>query len=123
MNKAQIAEHFGIALTTLDHWIRRGCPVISRGGRGLDWDLDADEVESWRAGRDGVTTGAGRGPSPMESAGFIMGSVALIALRAVGLKPEQTDAALSKLGEDQGFQEIKRSLAGLLASIENRRNR
>ncbi len=53
MNKREIAEKFEISLTTLDGWIRRGCPVVTRGARGKDWALDPDQVQAWREQRDG----------------------------------------------------------------------
>jgi phage terminase Nu1 subunit (DNA packaging protein) len=47
-NKAQIAEFFDVSVTALDGWIRRGCPVVKRGGRSEPWVMDALEVAKWR---------------------------------------------------------------------------
>lgn len=55
MNKREIAEKFEISLTSLDGWIRRGCPVKTRGARGFAWDLDPAAIESWRKDRDGTS--------------------------------------------------------------------
>lgn len=48
LNRAETAEFFGIAKTTLDDWIRRGCPVVSRGSRGVSWAFNTADVHSWR---------------------------------------------------------------------------
>lgn len=48
LNRIETATHFGIAATTLDDWIRRGCPVVSRGSRGKKWQLNSADVLKWR---------------------------------------------------------------------------
>jgi phage terminase Nu1 subunit (DNA packaging protein) len=47
-NRAQLAEFWGVALTTIDIWIRRGCPVIRRGSRGVPAVFDILAVAEWR---------------------------------------------------------------------------
>lgn len=48
LNRAQTADFFGVALTTIDDWVRRDCPVVSRGGRGRAWKFNTAEVHHWR---------------------------------------------------------------------------
>jgi phage terminase Nu1 subunit (DNA packaging protein) len=48
LNRTQMADHLGIAMPTLDDWVRRGCPVVSRGGRGKQWKFNTADVRSWR---------------------------------------------------------------------------
>lgn len=48
LNRIETANHFGIAATTLDDWIRRGCPVVQRGSRGVQWQINSAEVHKWR---------------------------------------------------------------------------
>lgn len=50
-NRMQTAELFGIAKTTLDEWVRRGCPVEQRGSRGKEWVFNSAAVASWREGQ------------------------------------------------------------------------
>ena len=48
LNRTQMADHLGIAMPTLDDWVRRGCPVVSRGGRGTQWKFNTADVRAWR---------------------------------------------------------------------------
>jgi transcriptional regulator with XRE-family HTH domain len=48
VNKAELAEAFGISLPTVEQWIRGGCPVIERGARGRAWVLNLLDVARWR---------------------------------------------------------------------------
>lgn len=47
-NKAQLAELFQVAVSTVDGWIRRGCPVVERGDLARPWTFDALAVAEWR---------------------------------------------------------------------------
>lgn len=39
-----------MAPVSVDGWIRRGCPVLERGGRGKQWVMDVIAVSEWRFG-------------------------------------------------------------------------
>ncbi len=52
VNKAMCAEFFEVSLPTIEAWIRRGCPVIKKGDRGIPWTLDLLEVIRWRFEED-----------------------------------------------------------------------
>ncbi|AHF03424.1 terminase [Marichromatium purpuratum 984] len=56
-NKAQVAEFFEVSVPTVDAWLRRGCPVVERGGRGRQWRIDLLEVARWRFGGDAPEDG------------------------------------------------------------------
>ncbi len=49
LNRAEMAEFCGIALTTLDDWLRRGCPYVQRGSKGKAWVFNSAKVVQWRA--------------------------------------------------------------------------
>lgn len=49
-NKAETAEWFDVSLATLDAWIRRGMPVVVRGHKGQQWEIDLLAVAIWRYG-------------------------------------------------------------------------
>ena len=44
-NKAALAEWFGVSVATVDNWLRRGCPSITRGSRGqaLEFGFDGGD--------------------------------------------------------------------------------
>lgn len=48
MNRTKLAEFFGVAMPTIDSWVRAGCPYVQRGNRGHEWRFDALEVTDWR---------------------------------------------------------------------------
>lgn len=42
-----LADVFGVALPTVDAWVRQGCPYLKKGGRGAQWEFDTAAVASW----------------------------------------------------------------------------
>lgn len=53
VNRGQLAAAMGVALTTLDGWVRDGCPVVQRGaGRGKEWKFSLPDVVAWVRARD-----------------------------------------------------------------------
>lgn len=52
MNRAQIATFFDVSLTTVERWIREGCPVVHRGAKGKPWQLDCAQVHGWYVERE-----------------------------------------------------------------------
>jgi phage terminase Nu1 subunit (DNA packaging protein) len=54
--RAALADIFGVALPTVDGWVRNGCPVLKRGGRGVQWAFDTAAVATWL--RDKAVTDA-----------------------------------------------------------------
>lgn len=49
-NRSDTAAFFEVSPNTLDSWVRKGCPVMSRGGRGVAHEFDLLAVICWRAG-------------------------------------------------------------------------
>ena len=47
-NKAELAEFFQVSAPTIDDWVRRDCPFVTRGKSGVDWVFDFRAVRSWR---------------------------------------------------------------------------
>lgn len=48
LNRAELAFFFGVAKTTIDSWVRRGCPVKKKAeGRGKQAQFDTVEVFRW----------------------------------------------------------------------------
>jgi phage terminase Nu1 subunit (DNA packaging protein) len=48
VNRTELAEINGVSLPTIESWVRRGCPVVQRGGRGRAWQFNTAEVRNWR---------------------------------------------------------------------------
>ena len=47
-NKAEVAEFFDVSVKSVDGWVRRGCPVVTRGDKLVSWVFDLLEVATWR---------------------------------------------------------------------------
>jgi phage terminase Nu1 subunit (DNA packaging protein) len=41
----------GVDVTTLDRWVREGCPVAQRGSRGVEWAFSLPDVIRWYGDR------------------------------------------------------------------------
>jgi len=48
VNRTQLADVFGCSMPTVDGWVRKGCPVVQRGTRGVEWQFDTAAVAKWR---------------------------------------------------------------------------
>lgn len=46
-NRTDLARFFGVALPTVDGWIRSGCPCVKKGGKGRQWEFDTAAVAEW----------------------------------------------------------------------------
>jgi phage terminase Nu1 subunit (DNA packaging protein) len=47
VNKAGLAQIFGISATTVDNWLRHGCPVLQAGRAGRAYRFDTAAVFAW----------------------------------------------------------------------------
>ena len=48
VTRTDLAHFAKVSLPTVDSWVRAGCPVVSRGGRGKEWQFDTADVTEWR---------------------------------------------------------------------------
>lgn len=48
VNRSGLAEIMGVSLPTVDSWRKAGCPVLTTGGRGREWEFDLSVVVEWR---------------------------------------------------------------------------
>lgn len=47
-NRRELATVLGVSVMTIDDWISRGMPVVSRGSRGVAWSFDLTACVRWR---------------------------------------------------------------------------
>jgi phage terminase Nu1 subunit (DNA packaging protein) len=47
LNRAQLADVFGVSLPTVDSWVRAGCPIERKGSRGVQAEFDSAKVAKW----------------------------------------------------------------------------
>jgi phage terminase Nu1 subunit (DNA packaging protein) len=48
LNRADLADFFGVTLPTIEAWVRKGCPFIEKGGKGKGWVFSSSAVIHWR---------------------------------------------------------------------------
>lgn len=65
VNRAKLAEIFDVALTTIDTWVKKGCPVHQRGARGVEWSFNTADVARWRED-ERAKAAAGDAPDDMD---------------------------------------------------------
>lgn len=46
-NRTDTADIFGVTPPTLDAWVRAGCPIEKKGGRGGQSEFDTAKVAKW----------------------------------------------------------------------------
>lgn len=64
VNKAGLARVAGVTLKTVDDWIRRGLPALSKGAHGKSWRIDTAAAIDWLCQfRAGATRGIAGGNS------------------------------------------------------------
>ena len=49
VNRKKVASHCDVSLPTVDAWVRKGCPYVTRGSKGVEWEFDLDAVKAWLA--------------------------------------------------------------------------
>jgi phage terminase Nu1 subunit (DNA packaging protein) len=64
-NKSETAEFFGVSLPTLENWVRRGCPVLERGGKNVPYRFDLRAVAEWYYGGKSVASDGDVDPEKM----------------------------------------------------------
>lgn len=52
LNRQEMADLLAVDPTTLDRWVRQGCPVIEKAGKGRPASFEAGAVVRWYAARE-----------------------------------------------------------------------
>lgn len=52
VNRNELANTFGVHITTIDQWVRAGCPYVQRGSKGVAWQFSTADVYDWRLERE-----------------------------------------------------------------------
>lgn len=47
LTRVELAYTFGVSKSTIDEWVRRGCPVRFKGGKGVPSEYDTARVFDW----------------------------------------------------------------------------
>jgi len=107
VSRASLADLQGVSPPTVDTWVRQGCPVVARGGRGKEWKFDNSEVTTWRIERKvAEATGAERADEEE------------LRRRKLAAETELAELELAKArGDVVGVAQIERNLSVLFAEV------
>lgn len=107
VNRTALADIFGVALPTVDGWIRNGCPCISRGGRGKQWEFDTASVADWL--REKAVT---------DATGETQADERELTRRAKKASTELAELELAKAkGEVAPLDQVERAIAKAFAEV------
>jgi phage terminase Nu1 subunit (DNA packaging protein) len=113
MGKREIAEIFGVAETTVNHWMRRGCPVMQRGGKGVAWQINTADVAEWLKRR-----------AVEDIAGDTLADESELKRRKLAAETAKSELELAKVkGEVVPLKQLERALSNVFAEVKtNTRN-
>ena len=108
VNRTGISEVFGVALNTIDSWVRQGCPVVQKGGgKGQEWQFNTAHVSKWLRDRD-----------VEEATGGIPDDIEMLRIRKQKAETELAELELAtKKGEVALIAEFERIQAMVFAAI------
>lgn len=110
LNRAELAEHMGVSLPTIDTWRREGMPVKRVGSKGVQWAFDLAEVIKWWGDRRAAAA-AGNAPKDLDE----------IERRTAAAKMEMAELELAKKrGEVAAIRDFERAQAKAFAEIRTR---
>lgn len=113
VSKTELAEFFGVSATTVEHWIRVGCPFIQRGGKGKAWKFSTADVHDWRLDR-----------LREEHAGSAPADEKELKNRKLAAETAKAELELAKAkGEVAPLDQVQRGMAKAFAEVKaNMRN-
>lgn len=107
VNRTGLAEVFGVALPTVDMWRKDGCPVVTMGGRGKEWEFDTAEVANWLRERD-VRAATGDRVTDKDE----------LQRRKLAAETEKAELELAKAkGEVAPLDQVERAVARAFAEV------
>lgn len=110
VNRTGLSEVFGVALNTIDSWVRNGCPVVQKGaGKGQEWQFNTAAVSNWLRERD-----------VEDATGGIPDDIELLKVRKQKAETELAELELAtKKGEVALIEEFERVQAMAFAAIRD----
>lgn len=96
-----------MALPTVDMWRKDGCPVVTMGGRGKEWEFDTAEVATWLRERD-VRAATGDKVTDKDE----------LQRRKLAAETEKAELELAKAkGEVAPLDQVERAVARAFAEV------
>lgn len=110
VNRSDLALVFGVAPTTIDAWIKAGCPYLERPtGRGKGWLLDTAAVANWREQR-----------AAEAAAGKEVQDEAALRLRKLAAEAKSAELKLAQeTGQVASIEVMERVWSRMLAELQS----
>jgi len=108
VGKREIAQIFGVAETTVNEWVRRGCPVMQRGGKGVAWQVNTADVAEWLKQR-----------AVEDIAGDTLADESELKRRKLAADTAKSELELAKVkAEVVPLRQLERALANTFAEVK-----
>ena len=100
VNRTGLSDVFGVALTTIDSWVRQDCPVVVRGrGKGQEWQFNTAHIAKWLQDK-----------AADEASGEVIDDINLLKIRKAKAETELAELELAeKKGEVALIAEFERA--------------
>ncbi|UYF76558.1 terminase small subunit [Acinetobacter ursingii] len=110
VNRTGLSEVFGVALTTIDSWVRQDCPVVVRGrGKGQEWQFNTAQIAKWLQDK-----------AADDATGEIPDDINLLKLRKAKAETELAELELAeKKGQVALIAEFERAQAVVFGIIRS----
>lgn len=110
VNRTGLSEVFGVALTTVDSWVRQDCPVVVRGrGKGQEWQFNTAQIAKWLQDK-----------AADDATGEIPDDINLLKLRKAKAETELAELELAeKKGQVALIAEFERAQAVVFGIIRS----
>ena len=107
LNRKQLADAMGVTPPTIDRWVRDGCPVKARPGRGKPMEFSLPDVVAWWGERERIKA-AGDGPDDEDE----------LKRRKLAAETGRAELEFAKArGDVAPVREFERAQAKLMAAI------
>ena len=110
VNRTGLSDVFGVALTTIDSWVRQDCPVVVRGrGKGQEWQFNTAHIAKWLQDK-----------AADEASGEVIDDINLLKIRKAKAETELAELELAeKKGEVALIAEFERAQSIVFGTIRS----
>lgn len=114
VSRNTLASLQGVSLPTIDAWVRAGCPVVTRGGRGKEWKFDTAQVTEWRIDRKvAEATGAAQADTEELRRRKLLAETELAELEVARERNQVVSVAQVQINLESLFKEVSINLRNI----------
>lgn len=95
VNRAELAELFGVSLPTVDSWLRDGCPYAVQGAKGREWGFETGTVHRWLVDR-----------AVGDVAAAYEGEIGTVTAEEAKRRKAVADAVVAEIAADQALDDV-----------------